>query len=376
MVYCLRNCPCGGCEYQWCDWIQIAWWRIGSLTTSERKFKGHGWQHGPIYFFPNLFMYQLFSGTVLAVELKVSDGGGYGSSASAEVVKKLKANGIFARPLGSTVYLMLTPTTTPEEAMKLMQKFIKALDWMFDSADISNSLECKIWASASLALVPSGRRPRLQCLKGFGHLAVFQNPQQRFFLSPMSDRERLQLHSFHHCYAHYSELLVVRMLIVLEQGLELWLICWRTMSKAWLRYRGFNPCSWLCKSFWLQWLERKQIILLLMMSFCDVSVCALSIDLRETTWKYRELFWLLIQFVPDISQSYWTSMQRLKECQVWLQSAIADIILHALKLWERERKENFGIEFEKSLRRVVCFHSEHHTKVDTTFPKTSQIWCA
>jgi len=47
---------------------------------------------------------------------------------SVQVVQKLRIRGVFARPLGSTVYLMVTPTTTPETAADLLQTLLDVLD--------------------------------------------------------------------------------------------------------------------------------------------------------------------------------------------------------------------------------------------------------
>ena len=62
------------------------------------------------------------------MELKTGDGGGYASSASISVVEKLRDQSIFARPLGSTVYLMLTPTTKPSKARQLAESLLAALN--------------------------------------------------------------------------------------------------------------------------------------------------------------------------------------------------------------------------------------------------------
>lgn len=65
-------------------------------------------------------------GTVFAVEMNAEDAG-YGSTASASVVKSLRSQGIFARPLGNVVYLMAAPTTTKSECRKLLAKLMSAL---------------------------------------------------------------------------------------------------------------------------------------------------------------------------------------------------------------------------------------------------------
>jgi len=65
-------------------------------------------------------------GTVFAVEMNAEDAG-YGSTASASVVKSLRSQGIFARPLGNVVYLMAAPTTTKSECRKLLAKLMSTL---------------------------------------------------------------------------------------------------------------------------------------------------------------------------------------------------------------------------------------------------------
>ena len=54
-------------------------------------------------------------------------GGGYLSTGSAAVVAALRARGVFARPLGSTVYVMVTPTTRQEARARLLRDVEAAL---------------------------------------------------------------------------------------------------------------------------------------------------------------------------------------------------------------------------------------------------------
>jgi hypothetical protein len=75
-------------------------------------------------------------GTVLAVELAAlpasasSSSGGYASVSSVQVVRRLRdAYGIYARPLGSVVYLMVPPTARRETASWLAASLRAALDW-------------------------------------------------------------------------------------------------------------------------------------------------------------------------------------------------------------------------------------------------------
>lgn len=70
------------------------------------------------------------AGTVLAVELQPAPGGqrGYASSGAATVAARLRARGVFARPLGNVAYLMVTPTTRPAIAARLLAALERALN--------------------------------------------------------------------------------------------------------------------------------------------------------------------------------------------------------------------------------------------------------
>jgi dethiobiotin synthetase/adenosylmethionine--8-amino-7-oxononanoate aminotransferase len=68
-------------------------------------------------------------GTVLAVQLCSEDGaGGYASNAAAAVVRRLRQVGVFGRPLGDVVYLMVTPMTERQQCADLLGKLATALD--------------------------------------------------------------------------------------------------------------------------------------------------------------------------------------------------------------------------------------------------------
>lgn len=68
-------------------------------------------------------------GTVLAAQLKSSDGGGsgYAATASAGVAARLRARGVHARPLGDVVYLMRAPTAHPASGEALQEALLAAL---------------------------------------------------------------------------------------------------------------------------------------------------------------------------------------------------------------------------------------------------------
>ena len=68
-------------------------------------------------------------GTVLAVRLRADDGAeGYASNAAAGVVARLRQRGVYARPLGDVVYLMVTPMTDPATCSTLLAALAAALD--------------------------------------------------------------------------------------------------------------------------------------------------------------------------------------------------------------------------------------------------------
>jgi bifunctional dethiobiotin synthetase / adenosylmethionine---8-amino-7-oxononanoate aminotransferase len=68
-------------------------------------------------------------GSVMAVELATPDGGlgGYASHAARGVVAALRQRGVFARPLGPTVYLMVTPFSPVTEAAWLLRTLAACL---------------------------------------------------------------------------------------------------------------------------------------------------------------------------------------------------------------------------------------------------------
>jgi dethiobiotin synthetase/adenosylmethionine--8-amino-7-oxononanoate aminotransferase len=58
----------------------------------------------------------------LAVELDDGGAGGYNSTATKELVSRLKrAASVQARPLGNVLYLMCAPTTSAERCAELME---------------------------------------------------------------------------------------------------------------------------------------------------------------------------------------------------------------------------------------------------------------
>jgi bifunctional dethiobiotin synthetase / adenosylmethionine---8-amino-7-oxononanoate aminotransferase len=61
-------------------------------------------------------------GTVFAAELTVPKGEelGYASGVARRVTTRMRAKGVYARPLGNVVYLMITPTSSAETAAGLL----------------------------------------------------------------------------------------------------------------------------------------------------------------------------------------------------------------------------------------------------------------
>jgi dethiobiotin synthetase/adenosylmethionine--8-amino-7-oxononanoate aminotransferase len=69
------------------------------------------------------------AGTVLAAELASrGGGGGYASGEARGVTQALRAAGVYARPLGNVVYLMVTPTTAHATATPLLETLLRVLD--------------------------------------------------------------------------------------------------------------------------------------------------------------------------------------------------------------------------------------------------------
>ena len=64
---------------------------------------------------------------MLAAELEAEDGGGYASAGAKSVVMQLRREGVFARPLGNVVYLMVTPTTPRAVCTRLLQQLMGKL---------------------------------------------------------------------------------------------------------------------------------------------------------------------------------------------------------------------------------------------------------
>ena len=81
-------------------------------------------------------------GTVLAVELREKkaekeekrkeetekEKGNYTATASSLVAASLRARGVYARPLGDVVYLMVTPVSAVGVGQGLQRKLLEALD--------------------------------------------------------------------------------------------------------------------------------------------------------------------------------------------------------------------------------------------------------
>lgn len=70
------------------------------------------------------------AGTVVAAEIQPRQGqaAGYGSQEAKSVVMWLRQHGVYARPLGNVVYLMVTPTTHPSKSRQLLKTLMRAID--------------------------------------------------------------------------------------------------------------------------------------------------------------------------------------------------------------------------------------------------------
>ena len=68
-------------------------------------------------------------GTVLAAEIKpeTGQGAGYTATGAKDGVLSLRKMGVYARPLGNVVYLMVTPTTSRQQCAHLVRKLFSAL---------------------------------------------------------------------------------------------------------------------------------------------------------------------------------------------------------------------------------------------------------
>eukprot|EP00887_Chlorella_sp_A99_P001840 scaffold19.g1840.t1 len=66
-------------------------------------------------------------GTVLALELRAAEGGGYASNAALRVVERLREQGVYARPLGNVAYLMVGPMAERGQCAALLGALRRAL---------------------------------------------------------------------------------------------------------------------------------------------------------------------------------------------------------------------------------------------------------
>jgi dethiobiotin synthetase/adenosylmethionine--8-amino-7-oxononanoate aminotransferase len=80
-------------------------------------------------------------GTVLAVTIKPEDGtSGYGAtSQTVPIVQSLRQVGVFARPLGNVIYIMVSPLTSREECTRLTDILYKTIKKMGDGQSKSSS---------------------------------------------------------------------------------------------------------------------------------------------------------------------------------------------------------------------------------------------
>lgn len=77
-------------------------------------------------------------GTVLAVDLRTG-ATGYASMGAASVVAALRDQGVYARPLGSTIYLMATPLTPAPEVERVVAALTACLPNAARPSDVEAS---------------------------------------------------------------------------------------------------------------------------------------------------------------------------------------------------------------------------------------------
>ena len=72
-------------------------------------------------------------GTVLAITLRPRDGESFGYTASSQtkpIIQHLRERGVFARPLGNVIYIMVSPLTSKAECSRLLNLVEETLDLM------------------------------------------------------------------------------------------------------------------------------------------------------------------------------------------------------------------------------------------------------
>jgi dethiobiotin synthetase/adenosylmethionine--8-amino-7-oxononanoate aminotransferase len=85
-------------------------------------------------------------GTVLAVTIKPEDGtSGYGAtSQTVPIVQSLRQVGVFARPLGNVIYIMVSPLTSREECTRLTDILYKTIKKMGEGEQSKSSSSSNI----------------------------------------------------------------------------------------------------------------------------------------------------------------------------------------------------------------------------------------
>ncbi|KAL4182127.1 hypothetical protein AMTRI_Chr12g274370 [Amborella trichopoda] len=72
-------------------------------------------------------------GTLCAIELKAEDSG-YGSLYAISLVRQLREDGVYMRPLGNVIYLMCGPCTSPQVCYQLLSKVYRRINELGASA--------------------------------------------------------------------------------------------------------------------------------------------------------------------------------------------------------------------------------------------------
>ncbi|CDP02956.1 unnamed protein product [Coffea canephora] len=80
-------------------------------------------------------------GTVCALELRAEGcNAGYASLYATSLLKKIREDGIYTRPLGNVIYLMCGPCTSPQVCSQTMNKLIRRLD---EFSEVKNVEACQ-----------------------------------------------------------------------------------------------------------------------------------------------------------------------------------------------------------------------------------------
>ncbi|KAI0563165.1 Dethiobiotin synthase [Gracilaria domingensis] len=86
-------------------------------------------------------------GTVMSVEFNAKNGEGYSATGALQISRRLKDEGIFARPLGNVIYMMCTPLSGREHCEALSKRLFRVFDKYQHEASGPESKEESVSAS-------------------------------------------------------------------------------------------------------------------------------------------------------------------------------------------------------------------------------------